>query len=230
MRLFITDLHIHNKSSNRQAQNKFLDLAGAAKYDEVMFGGDTWDCSVGEEGTLTDELTKRLRDLARRKTVTCIAGNFPHDDYGWLMSVEDRLAPIRICKEVWEPRYRQLFTHGAQFDFTISFWNNFRCVQRILPGLIRTFLIQSPSSLANRGDYDALVKFTGPIHQRAQRCAIDGDMSIFMGHTHLRQSLNAAPVHPHWVEVLGSMGSGPYTYMEWEAGKYEVKNLFTEGC
>jgi len=26
------------------------------------------------------------------------------------------------------------------------------------------------------------------------------------------------------------MGSGPYTYMEWEAGKYEIKNLFPERC
>ena len=230
MRLCAADLHIHNKSTNREAQNKFLDLAESPAYDEILFLGDIWDRAVGAEATLTDELTERIMDLAGRKTVTAIAGNFPHDDYGWLVSVAHRLSPIRVCYEVWEPQYRQLFTHGAQFDFTISFWNHFRFVQRILPELIKTFLIQSPSSLANQGNYDALVRFTGPIHQRAQRYAIDNNMNIFMGHTHLRQSLNAAPVHPNGVEVLGSMGSGPYTYREWEAGKSEIKNLFPERC
>lgn len=225
MRICAADLHIHNKSCNRLAQNKFIDLAGAAEYNEVMFLGDTWDRSIGEKDTLNDELTERLRNLAKQKPVTCIAGNFPHDDYDWLMSIADRVAPIQICNEIWESRYRHLFIHGAKFDPTISFWNHLKFVQRILPGLIKSFLIQSPSSLANRGDYSALVKFTGPIHQRAQRAAIDGDMSIFMGHTHLRQHLDASPVHCHAVEVLGSMGSGPYTYMEWEAGEYEIKNL-----
>jgi len=201
-------------------------LAEDACYTEIVHLGDTWDRSIGEKETLEDELTTRLIDLAKRKTVICVAGNFPHDDYDWLIKQADRLAPIQICREVWEPKYRQLFTHGAQFDWTISFWNHFRFVQRVLPELIKTFLIRSPSSLAAQGNYKALVEFTGPIHQRAQRFAIDNGLNIFMGHTHLRQTLDAAPVHCNRVEVLGSMGSGPYTYMEWEAGEYEVKNLF----
>jgi len=225
MRLCATDLHIHNKACNREAQNGFITLAEQPCYTEVVFIGDTWSSECGAEDALKDDLTQRLRDLARQKPVTCIAGNFPHDDLDWLMSVADRLAPIKIVPEIWDSRYRQLFTHGAQFDPTIAFWNHFKFVQRILPGLIKTFLIQSPSSLANRGDYSALVKFTGPIHQRAQRAAIDGHMTVFMGHTHLRQHLSADPVHEGKVEVLGSMGSGPYTYMNWDAGDYEILNL-----
>jgi UDP-2,3-diacylglucosamine pyrophosphatase LpxH len=228
MELCGTDLHIHNKSCNRQAQHAFITLAEQPHYTGVRFLGDTWDRSIGEADTLNDELTERLRNLAKQKPVTCIAGNFPHDDLDWLMSKAAFLAPIKIVPEIWDSRYRQLFTHGAQFDPTIAFWNHFKFVQRFLPELIKTFLIRTPSSLAAQGDYSALVKFTGPIHQRAQRAAIDGHMTVFMGHTHLRQHLSADPVHEGKVEVLGSLGSGPYTYMNWDAGDYEILNL--EGC
>ena len=230
MRLVACDMHISNKSSNRQAQHSYLDLVEREHPDEILFVGDTEDRSEGEETTLRDELTLRLRDIAKRIPTTLIAGNFPHDDYGWLISIANRLSPCRVCNEVWEPDFRHLFTHGAQWDPVIGFWNHFRCVERVLPALIRTFLVQTPSTLAYKGDYDSLVKLTGPMHQRAQKFAIDEKVTVFMGHTHLRQSLNADPVHPDWVEVLGSIGSGPYVYMVWEEGKYEIRKLFPEGC
>jgi UDP-2,3-diacylglucosamine pyrophosphatase LpxH len=225
-RLVCADLHISNKSSNRQAQRRYLDLTEQQRPDELFFIGDTLDRAGGAEAALDDELTVRLVDIAARIHVVLIAGNFPHDDWQWLTSVADRLGPIEICPVVWEQAPRQLFIHGAQWDPTISFWNHFRCVARALPCLIGTFLFQTPSTLANQGDYDALVKLSGPIHQRAQRYAIDHNIrTIFMGHTHLRQRLTAAPVHSNTVEVLGSMGSGPYTYMEWEDGRYRVLTL-----
>jgi len=225
-RLVCADLHIGNKSSNMQLQHRYLDLAERERPDELLFLGDTLDRAGGAGAALSDELTYRLVDIAARIRVVLIAGNFPHDDWEWLCQVYSSLGDIDICPEIWEPRYRQLFTHGAQWDWTISFWNHFRCVARWLPCLINTFLFQTPSTLANKGDYDALVKLTGPIHQRAQRYAIDQDiLTIFMGHTHLRQHLDAAPVHNSTVEVLGSMGSGPYTYMVWEDGQYRIFTL-----
>lgn len=225
-RLIAADLHISNKSSNRVAGHKFLDLVQREDPDELLFIGDTLDPAGGAHAALEDELTQRLIHIATETPVILIAGNFPHDSWEWLCQVYSSLGDIEICPELWDPTHRQLFTHGAQWDPTISFWNHLRWVARVLPCLIHTFLFQTPSTLANKGDYEALVRLSGPIHQRAQKHAIDNDINvIFMGHTHLRQELDAAPTHANKVEVLGSMGSGPYTYVDWRDGDYRVLSL-----
>lgn len=217
-----SDLHIESPWSNREAQHRFLDLVDKEMPDRVILVGDTFEALVEREATLNSDVTKRLIDIARKFRVMCLPGNFPHDEYSFLRELAPHIHPIEVVGKLEISGY--MLTHGAEWDPTIHFWNRFRWAYPLLPGLVRNFMNPTPSTLANTGNYSGLVRLAGMIHQSAQRHAIDnGYLVVFMGHTHLRQHLDVRPCHVGTVEVLGSLGQGPYICVCIEDGKYEVR-------
>lgn len=226
MDIYGSDLHIESPWSNKEAQHKFLDLVEQEKPDHVVLIGDTFEALIDKEVTLASEVTVRLKDIASRIEIYCLPGNFPHDEWQFLSTLIADVQPINVVKAVDFVPADTLLTHGAEFDPSIRFWERFRWVYRLLPDLVKAFIKPSPASLANKGDYDGLVSLAGKIHQAAQRHAIDNDWRVvFCGHTHLRQRLDAEPSHKGIVEVLGSLGQGPYLCALCEHDKYEIRKV-----
>jgi UDP-2,3-diacylglucosamine pyrophosphatase LpxH len=226
MDIYGSDLHIESPWSNKDAQHRFLDLVEQEKPDRVVLIGDTFEALVDVKVTLASEITIRLKDIASRTEVFCLPGNFPHDEWKFLYNLTNDIRPIKAVKAVTSLQPGNLLTHGAEFDPTIRFWEHFRWAYRLLPGLVHAFIKPSPSSLANKGKYDELVRLAGVIHQSAQRHAIDNNYRVvFCGHTHLRQRLDAEPSHRGVVEVLGSLGQGPYLCALCEHDKYVIRQV-----
>lgn len=226
MDIYGSDLHIESPWSNKEAQHKFLDLVEKEKPDHVVLIGDTFEALVDKEETLASEVTVRLKDIASRIDIYCLPGNFPHDAWPFLSTLAADVKPIKVVKTVdFIPAGIHLM-HGDEFDPTIRFWERFRFVRWMLPGAVRAFIKPSPSSLANKGDYEGLISLSGKVHQAAQRHAIDNNYEVvFCGHTHLRQHLNAGPSHKGVVEVLGSLGQGPYLCAMFDKGKYKIHKV-----
>ncbi len=226
MDIYGSDLHIESPWSNKEAQHKFLDLVEQERPDRVILIGDTFEALVDREVTITSEITRRLKGIANGTEVFCLPGNFPHDEWEFLRTLTSDVQPIRVVRTITPAAPGDLLTHGAEFDPTIRFWERFRWAYRMLPGLVRAFIKPSPSSLANKGKYDELVRLAGMIHQAAQRHAIDNNHRVvFCGHTHLRQRLDAEPSHKGTVEVLGSLGQGPYLCVLCDHEKYEIRQV-----
>ena len=187
---------------------------------------DTFEAFVDKEATLASEVTVRLKDIASRIDIYCLPGNFPHDEWPFLTTLTADVQPIKVVKAVDFLPSGILLTHGAEFDPSIRFWESFRWIRWLLPGAVRAFIKPSPSSLANKGDYEGLVSLSGKIHQAAQRHAIDNEYRvIFCGHTHLRQQLDPRPSHEGTVEVLGSLGQGPYLCALCEGEQYKIHEV-----
>jgi UDP-2,3-diacylglucosamine pyrophosphatase LpxH len=227
MDIYGSDLHIESPWSNKEAQHKFFDLVEREKPDRVIFIGDTFEALVDREVTINSDITRRLKGIANRTEIFCLPGNFPHDEWEFLHTLASDIQPIKVVKTITPAAPGDLLTHGAEFDTTIRFWEHFRWAYRMLPDLVRTFIKPSPSSLAKKEKYDKLVSLAGMIHQKAQRYAIDnGHRVVFCGHTHLRQSLNVEPSHKGAVEVLGSLGQGPYICAFCDQAEYEIRRVF----
>ena len=187
MDIYGSDLHIESPWSNKEAQHRFFDLVEQEKPDRVILIGDTFEALVDLKVTLASDITIRLKGIASQIEVFCLPGNFPHDEWEFLSTMAADIKPIKVVRSVTPLQPRSLLTHGAEFDPSIRFWECFRWAYKLLPGLIRTFIKPSPSSLANRGRYGDLVRLAGMIHQSVQRHAIDNNYDvIFCGHTHLR--------------------------------------------
>ena len=226
MDIYGSDLHIESPWSNKKAQHKFLDLVEHEKPDRVVLIGDTFEALVDAKSTLASDITIRLKDIAGRIEVYCLPGNFPHDEWEFLDTLAADIKPIKVVKSLTSVQPGSLLTHGSDFDPSIRFWEHFRWAYKLLPGLVKAFIKPSPSSLANRGKYSDLVRLAGMIHQSAQRYAIDNNYGvIFCGHTHLRQRLDAEPSHKGVVEVLGSLGQGPYICAFCECDQYEIRQV-----
>jgi len=226
MEIYGSDLHIESPWSNKDAQHRFLDLVEQEKPNRVVLIGDTFEALIERKVTLASEITIRLKDIAKQTEVLCLPGNFPHDEWEFLCKLAADIQPVRVVKAIDSTPNGYLLTHGAEFDPTIRFWERFRWAYRWLPDLVRAFIKPSPSTLANKGKYDELVRLAGMIHQAAQRYVIDNHYRVlFCGHTHLRQHLNAEPSHKGTVEVLGSLGQGPYICALCEHDKYEIRQI-----
>ncbi len=226
----IADLHIGGWWEALLKQRRVFDMVSERKLDRLVMAGDSFDPKMAGWKTLWGHPSfVELRIVTSQTPTILLEGNVPHDDWRILRRIHEQLPYATIKKRLRIGDW--MVTHGAEFDRRLWWWERFRWLyphMKRVEWLVRRLpsgMIENASTVT---EYAELERRTGDIHRAAQQYAIRQGCNIIMGHTHVREVLEAGGRTMQALGPAGARGHGVMLVIDDETNEIET-HLIEEG-